>query len=380
MNNKVFASLAGLIFIILVFVVMIVNILIPDKSFSSEENRILQDIPVLSVANYFDGRFEEKLDNYANDQFMLRNGFIKVKTSADITTGQVKSNGVYNCKDDYLMEEINVPNKDTMDKTISALNSFRRKYATTKMYFLLAPNAANILGDKLPAFVKVADQNRYMDAFFDQTSEIGYTSIDVRDALNESKSSSQIYYRTDHHWTTDGAYVAFNTACPIMGIKDSIKYREYTVKNNFRGTLASKSGFTNGTDDPIKIYMPEDKNYKNSVIYYHDTKEKTTEFYKLDNLKEKDSYTVFGGSNHPIYTITTPTESKKKLLLIKDSYANSFIPFISQYYREVVVVDPRYFFDSIDEIIKSEGITDVLFLYNANTFFEDDALEMMLSN
>ena len=125
--------------------------------------------------------------------------------------------------------------------------------------------------------------------------------------------------------------------------------------------------------------MPnKDKDYRNSVIYYSDTKKKTTEFYQLNNLETKDAYTVFGGSNHPMYTIKTPSKSSEKLLLIKDSYANSMIPFLSQNFREIVVVDPRYFFDNIDDIIEAEEITQVLFLYNANTFFEDNSLEMML--
>ena len=71
--------------------------------------------------------------------------------------------------------------------------------------------------------------------------------------------------------------------------------------------------------------------------------------------------------------------SQRKLLLIKDSYANSFIPFLSQDYREIIVIDPRYFFDDISEIIKANGITDVLFLYNANTFFNDNSLDMMIN-
>ena len=143
--------------------------------------------------------------------------------------------------------------------------------------------------------------------------------------------------------------------------------------------LYSKSGFVNGLDDKIKIFLPENKkNHINSVIYYADTKKKTTNFYQLKNLKKKDAYTVFGGSNHPLYTIQTPCDSKRNLLLIKDSYANSMIPFLSQHYKRIVVVDPRYFYDSVKDLIASNGITDVLFLYNANTFFLDNSLEMML--
>ena len=100
----------------------------------------------------------------------------------------------------------------------------------------------------------------------------------------------------------------------------------------------------------------------------------------MKNLKKKDAYTVFGGSNHPIYTIKTPVKSSRRLLLIKDSYANSFLPFLARNFREIVVVDPRYYFGNIDNTITTENITDVLFLYNANTFFTDSSLSMMLNS
>ena len=111
---------------------------------------------------------------------------------------------------------------------------------------------------------------------------------------------------------------------------------------------------------------------------YADTKQKTTEFYQLNNLKKKDAYTVFGGSNHPLYTVKTPVRSRRRLLLIKDSYANSFLPFLTQDFREIVVVDPRYYFGNVKDLIRNEGVTDVLFLYNDNTFMTDESLSLML--
>ncbi len=379
MKNKIFAIFTGLAFGAVLLIVLILNLVLPNKTFSTEENRMLASFPVFSLNNYLDGRFESKIDSYANDQFLFRNGFIKMKTSADLTLGKVDSNKVYNCHDDYLMEEITEPKQEVIDKTTKSMEEFYKKHRNLKMYFLLAPNAANILKDKLPAFVQTNDQNQYMDDFFGKI-EKNYKIVDVRDTFNKAKDKKQLYYRTDHHWTSDGAYIAYKKAAKVMGLDSKIKYKEYVVKNDFKGTLTSKSGIVNGKDDAIKIFLSDDKQYKNSVMFYSDTKKKTTKFYRLKNLDQKDAYTVFGGSNSPMYTIKTPVKSKKKLLLIKDSYANSFIPFLSQDFRKIVVVDPRYFYDSIDDIIKSEEITDILFLYNGNTFFQDDSLEMMISN
>lgn len=378
--NKNTYKLLGILFPALLVLAFVVNLILPDKSFSDEENRILQSMPAFSFASYKEGRFEKKLENYANDQFMMRNQLIRVKSAADSAIGKTYSNSVFSCKDNYLMEDITVPDEKKVEKNIESIADFKKKYPSLEMSFLLAPNAANILSDKLPLFAAPRDQNKDIDSFYKKMKDIGITTIDVRPSFIENKDKMQLYYRTDHHWTSDGAYLAFNQIAKTLNLENDVEYKPFTVKTDFRGTLSSKSGFNNGLNDTIVIYLPKpDSNYKNSVIYYFDSKEKTTEFYKPSNLKIKDAYTVFGGSNHPIYTIDTPVDNNKSLLLIKDSYANSVIPFLSQCYRKIVVVDPRYFYDSIDKIIDTHNITDVMFLYNANTIFKDDSLDMMLS-
>ena len=378
--KKTTSALMGTIFLVILMAVFIANIIIPDKKNSDEENRVLQQLPSFSVSAYKEGRFESKIEDYASDQFILRNGFIRLKTAADTALGGLESNGVYRCRDSYLMEDITVPTKDVKESNTSALTAFKEANPDLKMYFLLAPNAANILSDKLPIAVSTANQNKYMDDFFETVESLGITPIDVRDTFKEAKKDTQLYYRTDHHWTTDGAYLAFEQVNSVMELGNKVTYTDYAVKNDFRGTLASKSGFVNGMDDAIKIYLPaeDSEGYENSVIYYSDTKEKTTQFYQVDSLDTKDAYTVFGGSNHPMYTVRTPLDTDRHLLLIKDSYANSMVPFLSQCFSEIVVVDPRYFYDNIQDIISSESVTDVLFLYNANTFFADMSLEMMV--
>ena len=379
MNHKT-AKIFGFVFPTILIAVMFFNIFLPDKNFSAEENRLLQTMPKLSISSIFSGRFETKAESYAADQFMLRNMFIKIKSSFDTSLGSTESNNVFMCKDNYLMENISKADAKKMENNYNSLAKLKQLYPNINMDFMLVPNAANIMSDKLPLFAVTEDQNKQMDDFFKKIQSIGINPVDVRATFKKNKEKIELYYHTDHHWTTDGAYLAYQDFAKKNKLNSNIKYDALAVKNDFRGTLASKSGFTNGLNDMIKIYLPkEGQNYKNSVIFYSDTKEKTTEFYKLNNLKKKDTYTVFGGSNHPIYSIKTPVSSQRKLLLIKDSYANSFIPFLSQDYREIIVIDPRYFFDDISEIIKANGITDILFLYNTNTFFNDNSLDMMIS-
>ena len=380
MKDGMREKITALLFILILAGVFIFNFAAKDKDFSPEENRMLQERPKFSISTYLDGRFESHFESYANDQFLMRNQFIRIKSAMDVTAGKLEANGVYRAKDNYLMEDIVVPDEENLTKTELALKEFKKRYPKVKMYFLLAPNSANILSDKLPRTVKVADQNAQMDSFFAGIEESGYKPVDVREALLENKDDVQLYYRTDHHWTTDGAYVAYIQAAKVMKLGAPVTFEPYVVKTDFNGTMYSRSGFTNGKSDAIKIYLPKDrKKFKDSVIYYSDTQEKTTAFYQVDNLATKDAYSVFGGSNHPLYTIKTPVKGGRHLLVVKDSYANSFIPFLTQHYQEIVVVDPRYYFENIDELMSVEGITDVLFLYNANTFFADDSLSLMLT-
>ena len=380
LKKKAFYRLSALMFLFILTVVFIVNLLTPDKKMSSAENRVLQTRPAFSLSEYFSGRLENKLENYVNDQFAGRNWLIRLKTAADVTEGVLVSNGVIRCKDHYLMETLTIPGETALKETEQALKQFKEEHNQTDMYFLLAPNAAGILSSKLPATVTVGDQDQYINAFYSDLENMDIETVDVRKALKKASSDEQIYYCTDHHWTTAGAYAAFSAAAEKLGLKDNIKYKPYVVKNDFRGTLYSSSGFTNGKDDAITIYLPaSEKNYKNSIYFFSDTQKKTTEFYEKKYLKEKDAYAVFGGGNHPYYTIDTPTESEDVLLLLKDSYANCMIPFLAQSYRRIIVIDPRYYFDSLDTVMESEEVTKVLFLYNANSFFEDTTLRMALS-
>ena len=378
MNRKIGSIITGFIFFVILILVLFLNLIIPDKESSMEENRMLQTLPSFSVSKYADGRFEKKMNDYFNDQFFLRKALIKVKTAFDLSAGKLESNGVYFGKNHYLIEELTTPDPANLKKTENGLMRFRKKHRKLKMYFMLVPNAGSILKENVPGSVPLDDQNPHMDAFFRSVKKSGHTVIDVRGTLRKAARKKQIFYRTDHHWTTDGAYEAYRYACSAMKLGKATGYTLLAVKNDFLGTLASKSGFTNGRCDEIRIAQPKSKKHKPSVIFYADTKKRTTSFYQLKSLKEKDAYAVFGGSNHPMYTIETPVKSSRRLLLIKDSYANCFVPFLTQHFREIVVIDPRYYFENINKLIKNEQITDVLFLYNANTFFEDRSLSMIL--
>lgn len=201
--------------------------------------------------------------------------------------------------------------------------------------------------------------------------------IDVEEALLENKEKG-VFYKTDHHWTTFGAYTAFEEAAKIMGLQtETVSYETNIVTYDFQGTLSAKSGFRTNEKEKMEVYLPKAGGVS-YVVNYVEEQEKTTTLYNTDKLKERDKYAMFLDGNHSLVKIQTTSESGERLLIFKDSYANSFIQFLLPYYREIVVVDPRYYYEDIRELIEEEEISQILYLYNANTFFEDNTLRTVL--
>ena len=386
--------LAGWIVIILIFVITVANIVLPDRDFSEKENRMLAQRPELSVTSLFDGRFMSHSESWLSDQFALRDLCISVRSRFQLLMGKNDSNGVYRGERGYLFQAPSEPDEEHLSANIEAINALAEN-TDLRIFMMVTPTAANILSEYLPAFAPVTDQNEYLTALKEKiSSNIQY--IDLYDTLKEHESD-YIYYYTDHHWTTKGAYYAFLTAAPLLGIQnpEEISYARYAVTDSFAGTLASRSGFPLKKEDTIEIWVPEEDaaaaessqedggTYQPSVRYvvdYVEEEKKSADLYDSEKLEGADKYAVFFGGNYPQIRITTTNDSGRGTLLIfKDSYANCFVPFLLPYYDEIVMIDPRYYYGDISELISTEKITNILFLYNADTFFEDTSLADVLA-
>lgn len=376
-KNKYFKILT-LLFLVFTFGMVTLNAITKDKEFSQSENRMLAKKPKFTIERLLEGRFSTKYEKYKVDQFIGRDFFINVKSHIDKMLGKNENNGVYICDDGYLMEDFKRPDEKYLNENIKAINDFSKKHKEINQYMLIAPNAISILNDKLPKFVPVVNQKKYLDDLNKSLND-KINFVDAYKALSDHKDE-YIYYKTDHHWTTLGAYYGFLESAKSM--KLDIKGNNYNIEpvtNDFHGTLYSKSGFASKDSDTVNVYFPKDKEDE-VVVNYVEEKKKSPSIYDSKKLQGKDKYEVFLGGNHPLVKINTTSKSEKKLLLIKDSYANSFVQFLTPYFSEIVMVDPRYFYEDIEKLINKEKITDMLYLYNANTFFSDTSLSAVLNN
>ena len=370
-QRKVQEQLVGIIFILILFLFLIINIIVPNKEKSVQENRMLATKPKFRLSSLISGDYDEKFEAYMDDQFVGRDMWRKLKVTVDRICGSRLENGVYIGRNGQLLEQIEVADENHLAANIKAIKSFSESQKKIPVRMMLVPDAANVLNHSLPALAKPEDQTQMFSMVRKDLGD-SVEWIDVSTELNKHKTE-KIYYKTDHHWTTLGAFYAFQAAAPSLGIEGDLsgKYVSHAVSNSFNGMLASKSGVNLGEKEQIDIYVPTEED-TDLIIDYVDEGKRSTSLYDSSKLKEKDQYTVFLGGNSSLLDIRTVSTSTKRLLLVKDSFANSFIPFLTPYYREIVVVDPRYYSGTINDLMDSYRIPEVLFLYSGNTFFKDN--------
>lgn len=370
-QRKVQEQLVGIIFILILFLFLIINIIVPNKEKSVQENRMLATKPKFRLSSLISGDYDEKFEAYMDDQFVGRDMWRKLKVTVDRIGGSRLENGVYIGTNGQLLEQIEVADKNHLAANIKAIKSFSESHSKIPVRMMLVPDAANVLNHSLPSLAKPENQTQMFSMVRKDLGD-SVEWIDVSTELNKHKTE-KIYYKTDHHWTTLGAFYAFQAAAPSLGIEGDLsgKYVSHAVSNSFNGMLASKSGVNLGEKEQIDIYVPTEED-TDLIIDYVDEGKRSTSLYDSSKLKEKDQYTVFLGGNSSLLDIRTVSTSTKRLLLVKDSFANSFIPFLTPYYREIVVVDPRYYSGTINDLMDSYRISEVLFLYSGNTFFKDN--------
>lgn len=356
-----------IIMVFLVFGISILNILKIDTEFSELENRYLAKQPKLSLDNFFDGSYSKKIEEYVNEQFILRNEWISLKSVTETLLGKIENNGVIKGDNQYLFNKQMVLDKQ-FDKNIKLINQFIKKQ-DVNIQMAIVPNSYQILNEYLPIGAPVIDQiGKIQDAYNKLEEENNFERINIHEYLQEHKDE-YIYYRTDHHWTTLGAYYGYLAFCQSMGLTpvDINTLESHTVED-FYGTYYSKYKGIGIVPDLITYYdIPINKNIVE--------KDEKTGLYDIDKLNTKDKYAMFLYGNPSISVIHSNKMKEnqgKKLLVVKDSYANSLIPFLTYHYDEIYVVDLRYYNKSINELVVENNIDNIFLLYNFDTIMTDN--------
>ena len=363
------------LFLILIFGLTAATILKPDTEFSEKENRVLAQMPRLSADSYFSGTFAKDYETYITDQFVFRDQWIRMKTAVERATLKQEAKGIYFGKDGYLIEKHQDSfNTSTASNNIRYLSAFMEKmkaeYGEGHATAMVIPNAVAILKDKLPPLAPESEEEDYLKMLGKALPE--GTWFDASGVLGEHKEE-EIYYRTDHHWKTLGAFYTYEAWAKSVGLSPlSVdNYQVETVSADFYGTIEAKVG-VDVPGDTIQIFQP-----KQEIAYTvtdGSTGEERTDLYDWSYLETRDQYSIFFGGNKPLVQVAIENDSDRRLLVIKDSYAHCFLPFTFHDFSRVDFVDLRYFNESLQELREKGRYTDILFLYNASGFAEDPSV------
>lgn len=358
------------------------NVLTPVRAYSERENRYLQGLPTFSADRLLSGQFGKDFETYTTDQFPMRDAWVSLKTMTGLAMFRPDNGRVYFGKQQRLFEIPEPADTALQEKNCRAVADFlekvTREHPDIRASVLLAPTATTVLEGALPAYAPVADE---ADLILRLRRAVGESVVfcDPTPVLLGQLDRESLYYRTDHHWTTRGAFFAYQALLRAQGETplEEQDFRVQTVAEDFFGTLYSKANLPLIPPDRIEAYLPAEENP--CTVTYDGGKTVSSSLYDPSYLEGRDKYAYFLSGNHPLTEIATSVRNGRRLLVVKDSYAHALVPFLTAHYETIDMVDFRYFKEDLAEWMGDRGITDVLVLYNASTFASDRQLAAALS-
>jgi len=376
--RKRFEVTVGKVFIMVMLLLVVFNFISPNRAFSVREYRSLSQRPMFSYANIQSGEYARQLELFLRDQFFARDMWRGIRASSRMFAGSRMENGVFIGSGGQLLEDIVIPDLPVLEETIAAIQAYSSRYPEISMYMILVPDVAAILSGRLPTLASVADQGRLMQSVRGEL-ESDLIWLDAMRVLRIYQDQG-VFYRTDPHWTSLGAFRVFEEVAPELGIEEDVaaRFAAFPISNSFNGELALRTGRRTRITEEITIFTPQGMD-NDVIVNFVDEQRRTTSLYDQRMLETRNQHRVFLGGSASIVTINTLSSSQRRLLIIRDSSANNFVPLLTPFFREIILVDPYYYAGSIDEIMKTYRITDVLFLYRGNRFFQDTHLRRVLN-
>lgn len=363
--------LTVILFCVFIAGMLLCFIFLPGRTFSEQENRSLAQAPKLTAETLFSGQFTTDLTSYLADQFPMRDSFVKVKSGAELLLGKKENNGVLYSEnqlavrqfDAYVSKTDIAENTDcasvkTVDAQLEAYNRFVEKL-DIPVVTVLPPRTVSVtdrnFGYTLPACACL--NSRFKEVLKEKT---GY--IDMKSSLQDAYDRGEyVIYRTDHHWTTNGAYYAYTEILNKLGNETAIlpasSFRTEEI-SDFSGTTAARANFPFYEKDTITLWHFDGENDFEIVA----DGEKQSGFYDYGRLQTSDKYTVFFGGTHGIMTVRKNNEERKTLLVVKDSFADSLLPFLATEY-DLVVADLNTHGD-VSSLLTAYNPDALLIVYN----------------
>lgn len=358
------------VFSAIVILFTVIDIINSPKEFSELENRNLSQIPILSLESYIDTSFSSDYEKYINDQFFLRDKWIDLKSRIEYLLGKRENNDIIFGKENYLFKKFTTFNDEMLKNNLNSIITFTNNY-NKEVDFFIIPNSYAIYDELTPRYLPLVDQLSLINSinsYLSFKSNDHINTINVAEELLKNKDD-YIYYKTDHHWTSYGAYLAYLAYMDYLGLEIvDINNLEKITINNFLGTYYNRSKYFKADSDFITYY---------NILGLHieiDGKEQLS-LMDLDKFKGSDKYSAFLWGNNGLTKVINENISEERkgssILIFKDSYANSFIQFLSYNYEIIDIIDLRYFKESIRNFMKDKDYNEILIMYSFNNLSSD---------
>ena len=359
--TKLTSKITAVLMLAFIGVFMVFSIFGSKKSRSSEENRELSKCPGISSSSLLDGSFAEQLGLYSADHFPLRSKWLNLNSKLREEIGDGIINGVY-AADDMLLDA-DTSRRASSGSCAAEINRFARDHSGA-VYVVAVPTSSGVYRERLPEYLDDYRESQQISDFYEKLNK----DIKRIDAYNILKmlNSNYIYYRSDTKWTSYGAYCVYRTVIQKLGFLPTTfdKYSIRHVTSDFRGNLYNRSLCTSVKPDIMDFYYCSGGAEVLSCTGV--CKDKTIvskRIYDEQQLESDYLYNAYLGESIPLLRIKTSVNNERKLLVIKDSYADCFIPFLTQHYSEIDVLSPELLDGSASDFVDFDKYEQTLFLF-----------------
>ena len=355
----------------------VLDLVTPDRAYSELENTTLSQRPSLSSVSA-DGlnKFFTAYTKYVKDQVAGRDNWVALQSTVETKVMQKEQSGGILLGKQHMMfpRTYGLVSSETrtLPKNTAALEALCQRYPG-KVNVMLVPAASAIYPSNVPAGAPLLDEDCYLDSLSKAVQAAGGRFVDVRQTLTDHKDE-YIYYRTDHHWTSTGAYYAYKQLCDALSLTP-FDPSAHTVlaADGFYGTHYSKARTPDAEPDTILYY-----DLPNALTIYsvsgpgQPAEGETTGLYDTAKLDVYDKYAMFLHGNNGLSRIKG--DGTGRILVIKDSYANCFVPYLTANYADIDVVDFRNYNYGLDKLIADNAYDQLLVLYSFDSFKSDPYL------
>ena len=345
-------------------VMALLYVVLPKRDFSENEKRVLAKMPALTATTVTDGSFESGFESWMSDHVPGRDALVGLHALYEQVSGRNGLSGVIRTKDDRLLATPAALNEADLVKKCGRINKLAANTGLPTALMLI-PENGYMHGDVLPSPHAAYRDDEAAALVAENLEGVEFIwPVDRFDAL----SAAELYYRTDHHYTSRGAYEACRLYAERTGLAMPAM-ETYAVERveGFHGSMYAKAGLWNIPAETVELWQSP---ATADVTVSFDDRDPAHSLFFREHLAEMDKYPVFLDGNHALVTIDTGNEGER-LLMVRDSFGHCFAPFAADCFSKIVLVDLRYYHKPVTELAKAEKIDRILVLYGMDTFMTD---------